>query len=218
MQLVLTSELLLEAYKQGLFPMAYSAHSRYIHWICPEQRGQLPIDEIHIPERLMKTLRSAPYKIRINTAFKKIMESCAENTENRPETWINQSIVEAYCKLHEQGHAHSIECWKDDELVGGLYGIAIGGAFFGESMFSRRRDASKIALIHLAARLWEGRFAMLDTQFINDHLKQFGAYELSHKEYMKRLEPVLKVEADFLLPGMKESDLLEKFFEMREKY
>ena len=162
MQLVLTPVLLIEAYKQGLFPMAYSGDSPYVHWICPDMRGQLPIEGLHIPKRLKKTVlsnlkRNAPYEIRIDTAFEDVIRACAGNHDGRPETWINEPIIKVYCALRAQGHAHSVECWdvsgEQERLVGGLYGLAIGGAFFGESMFSHARDASKIALVHLVARL-----------------------------------------------------------------
>jgi leucyl/phenylalanyl-tRNA---protein transferase len=217
MQLVLTPELLLEAYKHGLFPMAYSAGSPYIHWICPEKRGQLPIAELHIPKRLEYTVRHAPYEIRINTAFKDVVAACAEPTEKRPETWINDQIAAVYGRLFELGHGHSVECWKDDRLVGGIYGLAIGGAFFGESMFSRARDASKVALVHTAARLWKGGFTLFDTQFINDHLKQFGAYELEHKIYQGLLTKALQKEGDFLLEGMDDRTIVEEYLSGKNK-
>ena len=196
--------------------MAYSANSPYIHWICPDLRGQLPITDMHIPRRLLKTIRNAPYEIKIDTAFRDVMQACAESTQDRPETWINDPLINVYCKLHEQGHAHSIECWQGDELAGGLYGLEIGGAFFGESMFSRARDASKVALVHLAARLWKGGFTLLDTQFINDHLKQFGVYEIPHMEYKNQLEKALETKADFNLEGLPEEQILQAYLGMRE--
>jgi leucyl/phenylalanyl-tRNA--protein transferase len=222
MQLVLTPELLLEAYRHGLFPMAYSAGSPYVHWICPEKRGQLPIANLHIPRRLEKTLRKmlktgGPFEIRINTAFRHVINACAEKREERPETWINDSIREIYCKLHALGHAHSVECWKDDALAGGLYGLELGGAFFGESMFSRERDASKIALAHLAARLWRGGFTLFDTQFVNDHIKQFGAYDIPHKEYMARLGDALVLQADFRLEDTNTNDIMESYLAMQKQ-
>ncbi len=217
MQLVLTTELLLEAYRQGLFPMAYSAGSPYIHWICPKMRGQLPIAQIHIPRKLKKTVRQAPYEVRINTAFDDVINLCAETTENRPETWINQPIIKAYCQMHRDGYAHSVECWKNSALVGGLYGIGIGSVFFGESMFSRATDASKVALVHLVARLWAGGFTLLDTQFSNNHLKQFGVYETPHAEYKKRLKKAAEKSADFLLPGENETTLINEYFAMRSE-
>ncbi|HQX27260.1 MAG TPA: leucyl/phenylalanyl-tRNA--protein transferase [Alphaproteobacteria bacterium] len=216
MQLILTPELLMEAYRQGLFPMAYNSGSPYIHWICPEMRGQLSITDIHIPRRLLETVKKAPFEIRINADFEAVLRGCAEPTPKRPETWINASIFKVFCDLHERGHAHSVECWEDDKLVGGIYGLAIGGAFFGESMFSRMRDASKIALLHMVARLWKGGFTLLDTQFVNEHLKQFGAYELPHDEYKKYLEDAVKAEGDFLLSGLSQEKIMDNYLAMRE--
>ncbi|MGB4107643.1 MAG: leucyl/phenylalanyl-tRNA--protein transferase [Alphaproteobacteria bacterium] len=214
MQLILTPELLMEAYRQGLFPMAYNSGSPYIHWICPEMRGQLSIENIHIPRRLQKTIEKAPFEIRINTDFEGVLHGCGESTPKRPETWINAPIFKVFCELHRRGHAHSLECWKDDKMVGGIYGLAIGGAFFGESMFARTRDASKVALLHLTARLWKGGFAMFDTQFVNEHLKQFGAYELPHEAYKKELDEALAKEADFLLPGVSQKIIMEDYLAM----
>ncbi|MCB1561981.1 MAG: leucyl/phenylalanyl-tRNA--protein transferase [Alphaproteobacteria bacterium] len=212
MQLVLTPELLLEAYRQGLFPMSYSADSPYIHWVCPEMRGQLSIEKLHVPRRLKKTVRSSPYEVRIDTAFEQVIGACATATETRPETWINRQIENAFIGLYARGYAHSVECWRGSELVGGLYGLAIGGAFFGESMFSRARDASKIALVHLAARLSAGGFTLLDTQFVNDHLEQFGVYEVPHETYKKQLIAALEHKADFKLKGRGEDSLLEAYW------
>ena len=223
MQIVLTPELILQAYAQGLFPMAYNAESPYVHWICPEERGQLSIEDIHFSKKLVKTVRQAPYTIKINHDFSGVIAMCAETTSERPETWINESIRDVFIKLHKMGHAHSIEAWREtedgDELVGGLYGLAIGGAFFGESMFSRATDASKIALVHLVARLWKGGFTLLDTQFVNDHLKQFGVYEVTHEQYQMQLEEAVAVEADFLLNSedVNERDLVTAYFEMRKR-
>lgn len=219
MQLVLTTELLLDAYRQGLFPMAYSAGSPYIHWVCPERRGQLSITDLHISRKLRKTirrgLREKSYEIRTDTAFDQVIEYCAEAAADRPETWINAPIIEAYGGLHRDGHAHSIEYWQDGKLAGGLYGLSIGGAFFGESMFSRARDASKIALVHLCARLWKGGYTILDTQFVNDHLEQFGVYEIPHEDYLKALKPALDIKSDFQLGDLNEENILQDYFEMR---
>lgn len=211
MQLVLTTELLIEAYKQGLFPMAYSAGSPFIHWVCPELRGQLPIQNLHIPKSLRKTIKKGGYTVTTDKAFEAVIGLCAESNESRPETWINTPIMQAYINLHHDGHAHSLEVWREGELVGGLYGLEIGAAFFGESMFSRATDASKIALIHLCARLWKGGFTMLDTQFVNDHLKQFGVYEVPHRAYMKQLREAVKREADFRLQGLEEQTLVRDY-------
>lgn len=216
MQLVLTPELILEAYRQGVFPMAYNGGSPYVHWICPEMRGLLPIADFHIPRRLKSSIRNGPYEIKINTDFDSVIRGCAERRLGRPETWINQSILNVFCRLHQLGHAHSVECWADDgTLAGGVYGLAIGGAFFGESMFSRARDASKIALVHLAARLYSGGFTLFDTQFVNDHLKQFGVFELPHDAYKKKLDESLLHKGNFLLPGIGEAEILTAYPPMR---
>lgn len=222
MQLVLTSPLLLEAYKQGLFPMAHSVDSPHIHWVCPEERGQLSITDIHIPKSLAKDIRQGriggePYEIRINTAFDQVIDSCAAVSDDRPESWINQSISDAFKQLHKDGHAHSVECFVDDRLVGGLYGLAIGGAFCGESMFSRHTNASKVALIHLCARLWAGGFQILDTQFTNDHLEQFGVYEVSHETYLHALRKHLNDTVDFALEGSSETQLIADYMRMRSQ-
>lgn len=211
MQIVLTPEILIAAYSQGLFPMAHSAQAGYVEWICPEKRGQLSIPNLHVPKSLKKAIKRGDYEIRINTAFKNVIEECAKSTEDRHDTWINDQIIEAYCKLHQKGFAHSVEYWQDGGLKGGLYGIAIGGAFFGESMYSRVTNASKIALVHLAARLKYAGFEILDTQFTNDHLEQFGVYELSHKEYMERLNIALKKDCKFDWENPFESDLIKEY-------
>jgi len=209
---------LLAAYSKGLFPMANSATDEQIGWYCPKLRGQISITDMHIPRRLKKNLRQMkingkPYDIRINTDFKHVINACARATDTRPETWINQQITDAYCKLNEEGYAHSIECWQDNEMVGGLYGIAIGAAFFGESMFSTARDASKVALVHLVARLHRAEFEILDTQFTNEHLEQFGVYEISHKDYMKQLEPALNKQCSFNFDNAKEIQIIEKYLD-----
>ncbi|MCB1721273.1 MAG: leucyl/phenylalanyl-tRNA--protein transferase [Rhodospirillales bacterium] len=226
MQLVMTPELLIEAYKQGLFPMAYSGKSTYIHWLCPEERGQLPIEELHISKSLKKTVlnnikRGGPYRITINKSFERVMRECAAAREDRPETWINEVIIEVYCALHKHGQAHSIEVWEGEQLVGGIYGVSLGGAFFGESMFSRKSNTSKIALVHLCARLWKAGYLIFDTQFVNDHLLQFGAYEVSHCDYIENLNAVLKKQTDFMLSGaqgLNEATLVREYFEMRKKH
>lgn len=220
MQLVLTSEILLEAYRQGLFPMAYSSGSPFIHWVCPEMRGQLSIVDMHIPKSLkkttLKTLRSDNAKIAIDRDFQQVIEMCAEEHDDRPETWINDQIIDAFINLHEQGHAHSVEYWEGGELKGGLYGLKIGGLFCGESMFSRTPNASKIALVHLVARLWKGGFRILDTQFVNEHLAQFGVYELAHKIYAEQVKKAVEIKADFALEGMSEEQIIRDYFEMRK--
>lgn len=220
MQLVLTTPLLIEAYKQGLFPMAYNAGSPFIHWVCPELRGRLPIENMPLRRSLRKVIRrglieGAPCHVTVDKAFEAVIGLCAESVDTRPETWINDPIRKAFINLHHDGHAHSVEVWREaprgSELVGGLYGLAIGGAFFGESMFSRATDASKIALVHLVARLWKGGFMLLDTQFVNDHLKQFGVYETPHRAYMKELREALKHDADFHLKGCGEKALRDEY-------
>ncbi|HOO82892.1 MAG TPA: leucyl/phenylalanyl-tRNA--protein transferase [Alphaproteobacteria bacterium] len=226
MQLVMTPELLIEAYRQGLFPMAYSGESAYVHWICPEERGQLPIEDLHVSKSLKKTVlnnikRNGPYKILIDTAFERVMRECAAAQEDRPETWINEPIIEVYCALHKRGMAHSVEVWEDEKLVGGVYGVSLGGAFFGESMFSRKSNTSKIALVHLCARLWKAGYLIFDTQFVNDHLLQFGAYEVSHCDYIENLNAAVKKQTDFTLsdtPGLDEATLVNEYFEMRKKH
>jgi leucyl/phenylalanyl-tRNA--protein transferase len=193
----LTPELLLRAYAVGIFPMADSRASRHLYWLDPEWRGILPLEAFHVPRRLRKTLRHKPFEVRVDSAFRAVIERCAERHEGRPETWINTDIMRLYGALSEMGVAHSVECWRGGELVGGLYGVALGGAFFGESMFSRAADASKVALIHLAARLVHGGFRLLDTQFITKHLEQFGAVELPRADYRKLLASALRLSASF---------------------
>jgi leucyl/phenylalanyl-tRNA--protein transferase len=193
----LTSELLLRAYATGIFPMAQSRRDRELYWIDPEWRGILPLDRFHVPRRLRRTLRHGAFEVRVDTAFRDVMIGCAEVTSDRPDSWINDEIIAAYTELYHAGHAHSIECWRDDALVGGLYGVSLGGAFFGESMFTRVTDASKVALIHLAARLHHGGYTLLDTQFITKHLQQFGAVEVPRPRYQALLAAALKVKASF---------------------
>ncbi|MCB1784400.1 MAG: leucyl/phenylalanyl-tRNA--protein transferase [Alphaproteobacteria bacterium] len=221
MQIVLTTEILLEAYRHGLFPMAQSAESTYVHWICPDMRGQLSIEALHIPRRLAKEVRQqkiggVPYEITVDQDFAAVIGACGRKAENRADTWINPEIFKAYCALHDAGHAHSVECWQNGELAGGLYGVSIGRAFFGESMFSVRRDASKVSLIHLVARLWRSGYKLLDTQFVNSHLEQFGVYEIPYADYMLQLEPALKGEADFTCAGFNEKQIVSDYFKMRK--
>jgi leucyl/phenylalanyl-tRNA--protein transferase len=182
---------LLEAYAAGIFPMARSARARDIFWVQPEERGILPLDQFHIPKRLTRTVRQDVFRVRINTQFERVMALCAEAAPDRPTTWINAKIRNLYGELHARGHAHSVEAYSGDELAGGLYGVSLGGAFFGESMFARQRDASKVALVHLVARLKRKGFTLLDAQFITAHLKQFGAIEISRADYLWRLSGCL---------------------------
>ncbi len=195
----ITADLLLKAYTIGVFPMAESHDSLDLHWIDPENRGILPLDKIHISRSLRKTLRKKPFEIRCNTVFPDVLEMCAATTSQRPDTWINPLIKKIYTQLHERGFAHSVECWLDGKLVGGLYGVSLGGAFFGESMFSRRSDASKVALIHLAARLVKGNYSLLDTQFTTEHLSQFGTIEIDREIYKKCLFEAMQAPARFPL-------------------
>lgn len=177
--------------------MADDAADQELYWYDPDMRGQLSITDLHVPHSLKKLVRKHPFDVRIDTAFTDVITACAESTKDRPSTWINDVIWHLFIDLHEMGFAHSVECWKDDELVGGLYGLAIGGAFFGESMFSRQSNASKIALVHLVARLRAGGFTLLDTQYVNDHLKQFAVYEVSRADYHEQLAEALKVDGNF---------------------
>lgn len=198
----MTPEIILAAYSQGLFPMAENAHTPYVHWICPKKRGQISIPSMHIPHSLRKSVQRMrisghPYDIRINTDFHSVITACAAEHPTRPQTWINTPILDVFCALHEQGHAHSVECWQNENMVGGLYGLSLGGAFFGESMFSRTTNASKVCLVHLVAHLWAQGYILLDTQFVNDHLQQFGVYELPYNSYMKHLESALALRVDF---------------------
>jgi leucyl/phenylalanyl-tRNA--protein transferase len=193
----LSPELLLRAYAAGLFPMAESAEDPDLFWIDPDPRGVLPLDRFHLPRRLKRTLRSGQYEIRVDSAFEAVMRGCAEPTEMRPKTWINDEILRLYGALFEQGYAHSVEAWRGGELAGGLYGVALRGVFFGESMFSRAADASKVALVHLVARLVRGGFRLLDTQFVTDHLRRFGAVEIPRADYHRQLERALAVDAYF---------------------
>lgn len=187
-----TPELLLGAYAEGVFPMAEDRFDPTLYWYDPEFRGILPLDTFHCPRRLKKTIRSGLYQVTFDRDFERVIRSCAKPARGRRTTWINDRIVELYTALYERGFAHSLECWKDGELVGGLYGVALGRAFFGESMFSRRRDASKVALVYLAARLKFGGYELLDTQFITDHLQQFGAIEVTRAEYKASLEKAIQ--------------------------
>ncbi|XAZ25069.1 leucyl/phenylalanyl-tRNA--protein transferase [Sinorhizobium sp. B11] len=180
----ITPEILLRAYSIGLFPMAESADDPEIFWVEPDVRGVLPLDDrFHVSKSLRKTIRQKPFEIRFNSAFDAVMTACAQETTDRPSTWINETIRTLYSALHGMGHAHSVEAWDGDELVGGLYGVSLGSAFFGESMFSRRTDASKICLVHLVERLRQKHFTLLDTQFTTEHLKTFGALDVPKADY-----------------------------------
>lgn len=195
--LEITPQVLLKAYACGIFPMAESADDPGLFWVEPEMRGILPLDDFHIPRSLKKTMRKNPFEVRTDTAFNRVVELCAEATPDRGKTWINEPIKRLYGELHKLGHCHSVECWQNGNLVGGLYGVSLGGAFFGESMFSRVPDASKVALVHLVYRLRKGGYELLDTQFTTEHLARFGVIEVPRDEYSAMLEAALQVEADF---------------------
>ncbi len=195
--LEITPQVLLKAYAVGIFPMAESAEDLGLHWIEPEARGILPLDRFHLPRRLARTVRQKVFDVRIDTDFEGVIGGCAASAEGRAKTWINDRIRRLYGELFAMGHCHTIETWRDGRLVGGLYGVRLGAAFFGESMFSRARDASKVALVHLVARLNAGGFRLLDTQFITQHLKQFGAVEIDRHRYQRLLEEAIDMDADF---------------------
>lgn len=194
-QMDITPELLLRAYRAGLFPMAETRAGFRLYWLDPELRGVVPLDRFHLPRRLRRTVLSGRYRVTTDTAFEAVIAACAEAGPRRDETWINPTIERLFVALHELGQAHSIECWDGSELVGGLYGLAIGGAFFGESMFSRARDASKVALVHLVAKLRLGGFTLLDTQFVTPHLVQFGASEVPRAIYRRSLADAIDLPA-----------------------
>src|SRR5438552_2056396 len=183
--------------------MAESAGDKELFWVDPTRRGILPLDGFHVPRRLQRVLRRGRFEVRVDTEFAAVIRSCAEASETRPATWINDEIVRLYTALFERGAAHSVECWQEGELVGGLYGVSLGAAFFGESMFSRVTDASKVALVHLVARLRLGGYRLLDTQFLTPHLAQFGALEISRARYHRLLTEALNYRAGFPrdLPG-----------------
>ncbi|TAV89252.1 leucyl/phenylalanyl-tRNA--protein transferase [Rhizobium leguminosarum] len=188
----ITPDILLRAYSIGLFPMAESADDPEIFWVEPELRGVLPFDHFHVSKSLAKTVRKKPFEIRFDHAFDQVIAACAEETSGRPSTWINRTIRSLYSTLFDMGHAHTVEAWEGDELVGGLYGVSLGSAFFGESMFSRRTDASKICLVHLVDRLRQRGFTLLDTQFTTEHLKTFGAIDVPKADYAAMLAAAME--------------------------
>ncbi|MBO1079377.1 leucyl/phenylalanyl-tRNA--protein transferase [Roseomonas sp. 573] len=194
----ITPELLLRAYRAGLFPMAESRDAGQLYWLDPELRGILPLDGFHLSRRLARTVLSGGFRVTADTAFAATIAQCAAPAPGREDSWINPEIEALFTMLHRQGHGHSIEVWQGEELVGGLYGVAQGGAFFGESMFSRARDASKVALVQLVARLRLGGFTLLDTQFVTGHLGQFGAAEIPRAAYRRRLSQALEQPARWL--------------------
>ena len=209
----ITPDLLLRAYAIGLFPMAEDRDSDQLHWVEPERRGVFPLDGLVVSRSLAKTVRADAFEVTANRAFGEVMRACA----TRERTWINAEILRLYADLHAQGHAHSIEARLDGELVGGLYGVSLGAAFFGESMFHRARDASKVALVHLVARLNYGGFRLLDTQFVTEHLASLGAQEISRSDYRRRLAAAMTAEADFnafpahaVMPGRQALDWVRR--------
>lgn len=193
----LTPDILLRTYAAGIFPMAESAEDPTLFWVDPETRGILPLEKFRVSRGVQRKLRRHVFEVRCDTAFEEVVRACAAKTSERPTTWINEEIIRLYLGLHAMGHAHSVECWEGGELAGGLYGVCIGGAFFGESMFSRATDASKIALAHLVARLRRGGYRLLDTQFVTSHLEQFGVTEVGRGEYQAILSSALAADASF---------------------
>ena len=194
----ISADLLLVAYAQGIFPRAETRDDPNIYWVDPERRGIIPLDTFHAPRRLVRTVKADTYRITVDTDFEQVMRECAKPRPSQAESWISEPIIALYCELHRRGNAHSIEA-RDAEgvLVGGLYGVKLGAAFFGESMFSHATDASKVALVHLVARLKAGGFMLLDTQFQTAHLAQFGTVEISRREYRRRLSAATMAQADF---------------------
>ncbi|HEY0303207.1 MAG TPA: leucyl/phenylalanyl-tRNA--protein transferase, partial [Rhizomicrobium sp.] len=188
----LTPQLLLRAYAEGLFPMAERRDDPDLFWVSPERRGVIPLDGFHVPKRLARTVRGDHFAVTTDVAFVDVMNACAEAAPGRAQTWINAEILRLYTALHVAGHAHSVECWREGRLAGGLYGVSLGAAFFGESMFSRERDASKVALVHLVSILKRGGYALLDAQFLTAHLARFGAHEITRAAYLARLEDALR--------------------------
>jgi len=193
----LTPEILVRAYAAGIFPMAESTDDPELFWVDPRRRGILPLDAFHVPRRLRRVVRRQIFEIRCDSAFEDVIRGCAEASEKRPNTWINDEIVRLYAALFAHGAAHSVECWRDGRLVGGLYGVSLGAAFFGESMFSAETDASKVALVHLVARLRLCGFRLLDTQFLTPHLARFGGIEITRRHYHRLLAHALSYRAVF---------------------
>ena len=194
----ISTDELLKAYALGYFPMARSRNDAHAVWVLPDERGVIPLDQARASRRLIRRLKQEPFEVRINSAFNDVIAFCAEATPARPDTWINDAIIETYTELHHLGCAHSVECWREGKLVGGLYGVEIGAAFCGESMFSRETDASKIAMLHLIARLKIGGFHFIDAQFFNEFLVQFGLIGVPDADYQIMLAQALAAKADFL--------------------
>lgn len=216
MGITAAANILYAEYREGRFPMAETADEPFMI-VTPYFRGLLPIPTLHIPRSLLKTVHQRAFEVRIDTAFDDVMGLCAEPRPERPDTWINPEIRALFNELHRQGRAHSVECWSDDQLVGGLYGLAVGGVFCGESMASRQRDASKVALVHLCARLWAAKFTLLDAQFHNPHLEQFGLYEVPQETYTSQLSELRDSVCDFTLQSFQgdEYDLVVSYLKNR---
>jgi leucyl/phenylalanyl-tRNA---protein transferase len=193
----ITPEILLKAYALGVFPMAESRYDPTLYWVDPEERGVLPLDRFHTPHRIRRLVRRDQFSVKSNTAFRDVVDGCAAPASGRPSTWINDTVIDLYEQLFRMGRAHSVECWRDDQLVGGLYGVSLGAAFFGESMFSREPSASQVALVHLVARLIAGGFKLLDTQFTTEHLKRFGVINITRENYHQRLSEALREMGNF---------------------
>jgi leucyl/phenylalanyl-tRNA--protein transferase len=202
----LTPELLLKAYSIGIFPMAESRFDPNLHWIDPDERGILPLNGLHVPRRLKKTIRRGHFDLRCDFAFDRVLQACAEAVDGRQETWINPAIKRLVSELFDMGFAHSVEVWRKGDLVGGLYGISLGGCFFGESMFSRERDASKVALVELVLRLSKGGYQLLDTQFTTPHLEQFGVVEIPREDYRIKLSEAIKCPAEFPIEDISQKE------------
>ena len=197
MSSTLTADQILRAYALGVFPMARQHDDPKLYWVDPEKRGILPLSDFHLPRSLKKVLKRDSFALKVDTAFDQVLQLCAESTARRPETWINAEIARLFTDLHHAGLAHSVESWQDGKLVGGLYGLSLGSAFFGESMFSRATDASKAALSYLVAVMKKGGYTLLDTQFVTDHLAQFGAIEIPRRDYLRLLAQALDRPASF---------------------
>jgi leucyl/phenylalanyl-tRNA--protein transferase len=195
----ITPHLLLMAYARGIFPMTHDDGN--IYWYDPDPRAIIPLDAFHVSRSLRRRVRQKPYDMRVDGDFRATMRACAEPAPGRESTWISEDMIDLYTALHQMGHAHSVEAWRDGEMVGGLYGVSIGGLFAGESMFSRATDASKVALVHLVERMRAGGYTLLDTQFVTEHLERFGAMNIPRADYQQRLADALKVRANFFPPG-----------------
>jgi len=207
LNIIITPEQLIQTYMLGIFPMSDSRNSEKTYFVNPEQRCVIPIKEFHVSKSLLRLIRKRPFKITLSNAFPEVIRSCA--TINRIDTWINNEIETLFVQLNKQHYAHSIECWKDDKLVGGIYGVALGGVFFAESMFSSVSNASKIALVNLVARLWKTGFQLLDVQFLNDHLIQFGAYQIKNTEFKEKLEIAMNLNVNLYSVGSTDEDFFD---------